>query len=142
MYAFSPDLLQDMYVRRGLTLREMSAALGCARRTLWLAMQRCGIERRPTGRIRGKTKTGQGSRYVEKRGYIVERVLHLGKNRRVHRLVMEKALGRPLLRQEIVHHVNGDKADNRLENLQLMSQAKHMRIHKAEKSDGRGGRCA
>lgn len=46
-----------------------------------------------------------------------------------HRLVMERELGRYLTADEVVHHRNGDTLDNRPENLEVMSQSEHARLH-------------
>ena len=62
--------------------------------------------------------TGIGQWYVNDGGYI-ERYLRGNKSELQHRVVMEEHLGRKLSRRENVHHINGVKTDNRLENLEL-----------------------
>lgn len=66
-----------------------------------------------------KTKADAGAGYTDASGY---RVIEMGGVQlREHRLVMERHLGRPLEPHETVHHKNGQRTDNRLENLELWS---------------------
>lgn len=62
------------------------------------------------------------------------RVLWLGNGRfkKEHIHVMERKIGRPLRRDEVVHHVNRVRDDNRLENLQLMTRSEHTSIHRKD----------
>jgi len=52
-----------------------------------------------------------------------------GKKMLEHRYVMEKHLGRKLFFTEAVHHINSDRADNRIENLQVMEHGEHTTLH-------------
>lgn len=50
-----------------------------------------------------------------------------GKRVREHRWIMEQHLGRKLEKWEHVHHINDDSSDNRIENLEVLSNSDHQR---------------
>lgn len=70
----------------------------------------------------------KGGRNIEKSGYIR---VYMGpyRQRFEHLLVAEKALGRRLRKGEVVHHINGNKADNRPQNLLICSISYHRYLH-------------
>lgn len=87
------------------------------------------------GRLAAAEKFAKGHR-VTPSGY-VEYTRGQNKGRGEHRVVMECYLGRSLERHEHVHHIDGDKQNNRLDNLQVMTISEHMAHHAREQSKNR-----
>lgn len=93
------------------------------------------VVRRPLGRGRARLDwtrqryRGGLSETVDGRTVIVCRdySLHF-----YYRAVVEAHLGRDLRPDEVVHHLNGDHTDDRLENLQVVTRAQHIAIHRAD----------
>jgi len=64
-------------------------------------------------------ENGYKTLYLEGNGSIKE-----------HIKIMEDHIGRKLYDNEVVHHINENKKDNRLENLQLMTKSEHSSLHR------------
>lgn len=73
----------------------------------------------------------KGKGWVNQKGYKELRID--GNKVKEHRYLMEKHLGRKLLLNEDVHHINGNKTDNRIENLKVMKHGTHTIITNLER---------
>ena len=77
----------------------------------------------------------QRPKYINKQGYIMVPIAARrrgpsgGDYRAEHRMIMEAHIGRHLSRNEHVHHINENKSDNRLENLELLTNSEHQKRH-------------
>ena len=89
----------------------------------------CGYEIRKNGALKlRKTEVWWKSQkgYIEGKIWIDE---HTQIRVKQHRWFMEKFIGRPLLPEEDVHHINEIKDDNRIENLEIIPHGKHSELH-------------
>lgn len=122
-------------------VRSKCARPGCVRALKGSGLCQAHLKRVQEGRPLDDPIQGDGSdinnpdtwgRRLDPRGYIILRCSRGGTPRQIpeHRWVIQKHLGRKLFRHEEVHHINGVRDDNRIENLELWStsQPKGQRV--------------
>lgn len=131
--AIDPERLRVLIEVEKLTQHAAAQELGCGVSAIERACKRYGLKTQRTGPRNGEKHTGwkggriKVGRYVylfrpchpmaTKSGYVAE-----------HRLLMSELLGRPLLREEVVHHIDGEPENNALQNLMIFgSNADHLR---------------
>lgn len=123
-----PEKLKKEYVKKKKSFWRMRCECGCeyiVRSDRIKTSKGCRNCTLPKGKKNGRWNGGKN---VNKNGYVsVHAPKHPYRTKRntvlEHRLVMEKKLGRYLKKDEHVHHINGNRSDNRIENLELWTGA-------------------
>jgi len=138
-----PDEIIAARYKDGETICELALAFRCSSPTIAKSLSRTGTPRRPAkqrpGRLAGdKNPAWAGGRRRRPDGYWI--IWTPDGERLEHRVAAERHLGRTLGADEIVHHRDGNKSNNTPENLEVMSQGQHAKLHSPEMHARRYGR--
>lgn len=152
MSELTEALLQRLYIEEKKSLREIGLLYGKPAPWVWRRCKKFNIPTRPFSTQglklnpewrekviktlslykKGKDNPAwKGGKIINRWGYVKIKISKGYKFE--HRAIIEKSIGRELSKLEQVHHLNGNKRDNRLENLVVLSPEEHTRLHNKNK---------
>lgn len=143
----------------GLSIPKVSQKTNIPRSTLRFRLKRAGILRKRSDAIRlaskngelgsgnrgkkrvftdewrmniSKSRKGKGNGVSLKPNGYVEITMGENKGRSQHAAIIEQEIGRKLFTNECVHHIDGNRSNNNIDNLRLMTRSEHARLHAKE----------
>nr|DAP58086.1 MAG TPA: homing endonuclease [Caudoviricetes sp.] len=131
------EKVKNLY-ESGMTQVEVAGILGVSQKVVFKFMKRNNIPARKSAKRDqngAKNSYWRGGKTRDEFGYIMvqckehPRASKCGGYVPEHILVAEKKIGRYLTENEVVHHINGVKWDNRPENLAVMTKSEHTKLH-------------
>jgi hypothetical protein len=146
---FDKETLEDLYLKKHMTGQEIADIAGVTRQGIYKAMDRLGIDRSAAERFtcicdmcgtayelyrqRWNATSGHYCStecYHMHRGIILPHRRENRQQKRIARAVMAKHLGRALVKDEVVHHIDGDEYNNSIDNLvHFVNHSEHLRYH-------------
>jgi hypothetical protein len=116
---------KELYLK-GLNATEISKKLGVSISAIIRSLKAQQVLIRPSWQCVSMKAVGNVT--LSSHGY--KRISAGAKSRKYeHIVIAEKVLGRKLNKGEVVHHINCDKTDNRLENLLVCTHRYHLQLH-------------
>lgn len=154
-YEFARNEIKRLYIEEGYSTRMIEAEIMVGRNIVAKILREEGLIRNKSESSKLAIKSGRKptikmdfpmtdehkanlykSRFPNgpkgfymKNGY---RLLTVGDNvnREEHIVIMENHLKRKLNKNEVIHHINGNRSDNRIDNLSVMTRSEHTRYHR------------
>ena len=131
------EQIEFLYIALDMNGDEISKLLNCSKSSVCRRIKKMGVTKSAYGHDGRNGKKG----IVCCNGYPVVYLPNHPRAKsngyvREHIVVMEKLLGIKLTDEEVVHHINGNKSDNRPENLKLFANnSEHMMFHWKERQE-------